>query len=138
MFGGWLKDENPMDVLVAISEFTKGYPTAPVRNRKQANTYSFDYDLNDIIIAIRNQSGIDLSYCRTEPFHWWESLLEFRTLCGEHYILNLMEIRGYTGKDQEMRRRAQDCALPQRYTRAEMEEYEAFSAEFDIDDEATD
>ena len=134
VFGGFLSDESPADVLKAISDFAKGYPTAPSHARSEEETYSFDYDLNEIIIAIRNQSGIDLSYRRTEPFHWWEFLLEFRTLCGNHYILNLMEIRGYKGKDAEMRKRRQEYALPERFTAAELEEYAAFSAEFDTDD----
>ena len=87
VFGGVL-DENPIDVIKAIAAFSKGYPSSPVRpvNGPENRTYSFEYDLNEIIIAIRNQSGIDLSYRRKEPFHWWEFLLEFRTLCGNHYI----------------------------------------------------
>ena len=133
VFGGWLKDENPLDVIEAIAAFSKGYPSAPVRPLQDsgAQTYSFDYDLNEIIIAIRNQSGIDLSYRRKEPFHWWEFLLEFRTLCGDHYILNLMEIRGYKGKDKDLKRRRQAYALPDEYSAEEMAEYEAFDAEFD-------
>ena len=133
VFGGALVDENAVDVLKAISEFSKGYPSASVRTREHQRVFSFDYDLNDIIIAIRNQSGIDLSYRRTEPFHWWEFLLEFRTLCGDHYILNLMDIRSYKGKDPEMRRRKQDYALPEHFTAAEIKEYEAFSRMFDPD-----
>ena len=102
------------EVLNAIVAFSKGYPEAPVGEGKNRNvqTYSFDYDLNYIIIAIRNQSGIDLSYRRKEPFHWWEFLLEFHALCGDHYILRLMEIRGYDGKDSEMKQQAQRFALP--------------------------
>ena len=134
VFGGVLADEDPFAALGAISAFSRGYPTAPSRAHTREQTYSFDYDLNEIIIAIRNQSGIDLSYRRTEPFHWWEFLLEFRTLCGDHYILNLMDIRGYSGKDPELRRRKQEHALPDRYTQAEMEEYAAFNAMFDADD----
>ena len=134
VFGGWLKDEDPIQVLNAIAEFSKGYPSAPVRSMQHGErTYSFEYDLNEIIIAIRNQSGIDLSYRRKEPFHWWEFLLEFRTLCGDHYILNLMDIRGYKGKDPELKRRKQAYALPVEYTAAEMEEYAEFSALFDDD-----
>lgn len=136
VFEGVLVDEEPADVIKAISEFSKGYPSAPVRGREHQPTFSFDYDLNEIIIAIRNQSGIDLSFRRTEPFHWWEFLLEFRTLCGDHYILNLMDIRGYKGKDPEMRRRKQEYALPEHYTAAEREEYAAFSAEFDVEENA--
>ena len=102
------------EVLDAINGFLKGYPAAPVGEGKNPNvqTYSLDYDLNYIITAIRNQSGIDISYRRKKPFHWWEFLLEFNTLCGDHYILRLMEIRGYDGKDRDMQRQAQRFALP--------------------------
>ena len=97
VFGGWLADEDPAEVLKAVAAFSRGYPMAPIGDtgRSDGPVYSFDYDLNAIIIAIRNQSGIDLSYRRATPFHWWEFLLEFQTLCGNHYILNLMDARGY-------------------------------------------
>ena len=138
VFGGVLEDENPVEVLRAISEFSKGYPSAPMSSAgtSDAPTFSFEYDLNEIIIAIRNQSGIDLSYRRKEPFHWWEFLLEFHTLCGSHYILNLMETRGYKGKDKEMLRRKYACALPNEYTAKEQAENEAFLAMFDAHEEA--
>ena len=120
------------DLIAAITEFAKGYPTAPMQSDGGgAQTYSFKYDLNEIIIAIRNQSGIDLSYRRKEPFHWWEFLLEFRTLCGDHYILNLMEARGYRGNDKELLKRRRMCALPVEYTAAEQAEIDAFEALFE-------
>ena len=133
VFGGWLKDESPVEVLKAIGEFAKGYPMAPVGDtgRGDAPVYSFEYDLNAIIIAIRNQSGIDLSYRRTEPFHWWEFLLEFQTLCGDHYILELMNARGYKGKDKDLLRRKYACALPPEYTARERAELDEFNAQFD-------
>ena len=96
-----------------------------------APLFSFDWDINAIIIAIRNQSGIDLSYRRTEPFHWWEFLLEFQTLCGEHYILNLMGARSYRGRDKELLRRKRMCALPAEETEEERATAETFSAMFD-------
>ena len=132
VFGGVLEDENPVEVLRAISEFSKGYPSAPMSSAgtSDAPTFSFEYDLNEIIIAIRNQSGIDLSYRRKEPFHWWEFLLEFHTLCGSHYILNLMETRGYKGKDKEMLRRKYACALPEEYTPEQKAEIDEFNAQF--------
>ena len=131
VFGGVLEDENPVEVLRAVSEFSKGYPTAPTNSTESgAQLYSFNYDLNEIIIAIRNQSGIDLSYRRTEPFHWWEFLLEFHTLCGNHYILNLMETRGYKGKDKEMLRRKNACALPERISNQEQAELDAWAEQF--------
>lgn len=113
VFGKVIK-ANLGDVLDAINSFAVGYPEAPVGEGKpaRAQTYSFNWDLNYIIIAIMNQFGIDLTYRRKEPFHFWEFLVYFRALCGEHYILRLMEIRGYDGKDSEMKRQAQRYALP--------------------------
>lgn len=117
IFGKVIKAD-PADVLTAITEFTAGYPEAPVGEGKPGavQTYSFDWDLNYIIIAIMNQYGIDLTYRRKEPFHLWEFLVYFRALCGDHYILRLMEIRGYDGKDSEMKRQAQRFALPREQT----------------------
>lgn len=117
-FGGVLTDEAPEDVLRAIADFARGYPSAPVSGEEGghggAPLYSLDYDLNEILLAIRNQGGPDLSYRRKEPFHWWEFLLEVRTLAGEHYITRLMEIRGYSGKDKEMLALKARYALPER------------------------
>ncbi len=132
VFGGVLEDENPAEALKAISEFAHGYPCAPVApgGRYQETTYSFEYDLNYIIIAIRNQSGIDLSYRRKEPFHWWEFLLEFSSLCGEHYILRLMEIRGYQ-KDPEKPEHAKlRYALPRETSAAHDAVMDEITAEF--------
>ena len=133
-FGGALVDEAPDAVVAALGEFLKGYPSAPIRSEgggDGAPTFSFEHDLNAIIVAIRNQSGIDLSYRRREPFHWWEFLLEFQTLCGDHYILNLMEARGYNGKDKDLLRRKRACALPVEYTAAERAEIEEFNKLFE-------
>ena len=112
VFGGVLAEEDPAEVLTAVAEFSRGYPGLPVQVGTDAPLFSFDWDINAIVIAIRNQSGIDLSYRRTEPFHWWEFLLEFQTLCGDHYILNLMEARSYCGHDRELLRRKRMCSLP--------------------------
>ncbi|MDO4547541.1 MAG: Gp15 family bacteriophage protein [Clostridia bacterium] len=96
-FGGVLKDEDPYEALAAMTRFLAGYPAPPENGAAEPEeaVVSFGYDLNYIIIAIRNQGGPDLSYRRREPFHWWEFLLEFQSLCGEHHILRLMEMRGY-------------------------------------------
>jgi len=132
VFGGVLTDESPGDVLDAITGFLKGYPGAPVNGSPSADapTISFEYDLNEIIIAIQDQHGVDCSYRRTEPLHWWEFLLLFNTLAGEHYILRLSEIRGYTGNDKEMRRRKNLYALPVEFTAEEQAEWDEFSAQF--------
>lgn len=106
------------DVLSAMIDFSRGYPEAPVESGRGsgAQTYSFDWDLNYIVIAIMNQFGVDLTWRRKEPFHWWVFLLYFRALSGNHYILRLMEIRGYSGKDDELKRQAQRFALPREET----------------------
>jgi len=132
LFGGWLTDEDPGEVLKAVAEFSKGYPMAPIQDTGDSRepAFSFEYDLNAIIIAIQNQHGVDLSWRRSEPFHWWEFLLLFHTLSGNHYILNLMEARTYRGKDRELLRRKYACALPPEYTAEEQAELEAFNAQF--------
>ena len=119
------------EVLAVITEFSTGYPSAPVEGEgRSVETYSFDWDLNYIIIAIMNQFGIDLTYRRTEPFHWWEFLLYFHALCGEHYILRLMEIRGYDGKDTELKRQARRYALPRETTADDQAILDAFDEMF--------
>ena len=120
------------EVLDAVIAFSQGYPEAPVSagGKQKAQTYSFEWDLNYIILAIRNQSGIDLSYRRKEPFHWWEFLLEFHSLCGNHYILRLMEICGYDGKDNELKQQAQRFALPRENTAEDQALLDEFDALF--------
>ena len=115
---GRLIDQPAPEVLAAITQFAGGYPEAPIGEGKgpTAQTYSFDYDLNHIILAIRVQYGIDIGWRHKEPFHFWEFLALFRSLCGDHYILRLMEIRGYDGKDPELKRQAQRFALPREHT----------------------
>jgi hypothetical protein len=132
VFGGVLEDEDPSEALKAISDFAQGYPNAPIApsGRQHEATYSFEYDLNFIIIAIRNQSGIDLSYRRKEPFHWWEFLLEFSSLCGDHYILRLMEIRGYDKNPEKPESAKARCALPREKTAAQEAVLEDINAEF--------
>lgn len=112
-FGGVLEDEDPYDALAAMTAFLSGYPEPPENGAPDAKdpVYSFSYDLNYIILAIRNQGGPDLSYRRKEPFHWWEFLLEFRALCGEHHILRLMEIRGYEDASKQDAKKANREAL---------------------------
>lgn len=130
VFGGWLKDESPVDVLRALTDFLGGYPSAPSpygESSAKAPTFSFEYDLNLIILAIRTQYGIDLSYRRTEPLHWWEFLLLFQGLSGDHAICRLMEARGYDGKDKDLLKRKRACALPEEMTPEEIEELEEFN-----------
>jgi len=117
--------ESAVDVFNAMLEFAKGYP-------KESSGYSQDedgdgkkifslkHDMNYIIIAIRNQSGIDLSYNRIEPFHWWLFMLEFQTLNDTHLITQMMRWRSYDGKDKEMIRLRSRVALPEEYTKGEL------------------
>lgn len=127
------------DALSAVIDFAAGYPAPPIGEGSDSGvqTYSFDWDINYIIIAIQTQFGIDLTYRRDEPFHWWLFLLYFRALAGDHYILRLMEIRGYTGKDNDLKRQAQRFALPREMTADEQATLDAFNALFDPPDTAT-
>lgn len=120
-------------ILHEINQFAAGYPSAPIEagDEATARTYSFEWDLNYIIIAIQTQFGINLTYERTEPFHWWLFLLYFHSLAGEHYILKLMEIRGYNGKDKDLKRQASRFALPREYSADDQAQLDAFNALFD-------
>ena len=115
-FGGILEDEEISDTMDGIMEFAKGYQDeeSDGTGSDGPQLVSLSHDINYLILAIRNQSGIDLSYRRTEPFHWWLFLTEVKSLCGDHYILKLAEIRGYKGKDKEMLRLKSKLALPTR------------------------
>lgn len=127
------------DVLNAVIDFSAGYPAPPVGEGSEsaAQTYSFEWDLNYIVIAIQTQFGIDLTYRREKPFHWWLFLLYFRALAGDHYILRLMEIRGYAGKDNDLKRQARRFALPREMTADEQATLDAFNALFDAPEGAT-
>ncbi|MEG1516425.1 MAG: Gp15 family bacteriophage protein [Clostridia bacterium] len=118
-FGGVLTDENPYEALAAMMAFLHGYPDPPENGEAETKdpVCSFGCDLNYIILAIRSQGGPDLSYARAEPFHWWRFLLEFKALAGEHYILRLMEIRGYEdhSKDDEKKAVREALRLKRRY-----------------------
>lgn len=130
---GKLIEENVFEILNEIGKFMQGYPTAPMNGSldNDEQTYSFEFDLNEIIIAIRNQHGIDLSYRNEKGCHWWEFLLYFRTLAGEHYILNLMSMRGYKGNDKDMLKRKARVALPTILSTEEQDEADAFNAMFE-------
>lgn len=139
IFGGVLVDENYSDTIAAISTFLAGYPSAPKNGTSddsdpfKSPAFSFEYDLNEIIVAIYDQHRIDLSY-RCKYFHWWEFLLLFHTVAGEHVITNLMQIRSYKGKDKELIRRRNANALPVEYTAEEQAELDAFNALFDTEE----
>ena len=106
-------DEPVEDILAAVSKFSTGYPfhknnvTADVKE----NVLSFEHDINNIVIAIKHQSGIDLRTIQ-EPFHWWDFLLEFQNISDDCLISKIMGYRGYTGKDKDMNRLKQSYKLP--------------------------
>ncbi|HPF55364.1 MAG TPA: Gp15 family bacteriophage protein [Clostridiales bacterium] len=110
------------DVFTEMARFARGYPTDDNGFRSSESTerfVSFSYDLNWIVLAIRNQSGIDLSYRRKSPFHWWLFLLEFYSLAGDHYILDIIRRRQYKGNDSEHQRARDAVALPLKLTAEE-------------------
>jgi len=129
---GKVSKVNAGEFLKAVVAFSKGYASAPMRpiGGSSERTYDFAYDISEIVVAIRNQSGIDIGY-KCEHFHWWLFLLEFRTLCGSHYILNLMDTRGYKGKDPEMKKRKAAAALPAKFNDEDMEALEELQALLD-------
>lgn len=120
VFGGMI--DAPLDeVLRAVAEFAHGYPDLNDARKENLQStiadsteelISFKYDMNYIILAIRNQSGVDLSYRRQEPFHWWEFLLEVQSLTADHYISYIASKRAYKGSDREELRLKQLYSLP--------------------------
>ena len=137
VFGGVLEDERPEDVLRAVMEFARGYPsmigggeTGSGSDEDDEEVLSFDYDINYLVLAIRNQSGIDISYRRTEPFHWWEFLLQVRALCGDHYILRVMETRASDSKDKAVRKAKRRLRLPHKPTAEEQRQLDELHAAF--------
>ena len=113
-FGRALK-ASPAAVLRAMMEFARGYPTMVGEGADDGEgeeLLSFDYDINAIVLAIEAQYGLDLSYRRKEPFHWWEFLLRVRGLCGDHYILRVMELRASRDTRREARLARRRVRLP--------------------------
>lgn len=140
-----MTEQDPESVLRAMSEFLNGYPKENIECDEysaQSNEsvdaddgisreryYDFKYDLNWIIIAIRNQSGIDLSY-RCKHFHWWLFLLEFESLEDRHYFSAIRRIREYKGNDKQMIAMKKRYALPIRHTAEERKQLEEFNKFF--------
>ncbi len=125
------------DIFVGVEKFSKGYdlskPDTIARdNSDERNIVDFEYDLNYIIIAIRNQTGLDLSYKRKEPFHWWLFLLEFETLEEQHYISRLMSRRAYSGNDKDLIDLRERSKIPEKFiiTRTQQRENEQFNSYF--------
>lgn len=112
------------DILNTVLEFYAGYPKidngyTSTEKADGTKLYSFKHDINYIILAIRNQTGIDLSYKRDKLFHWWDFMLEFQTLEDHHYISKIMSYRNYSGDDKNMIALRESVALPKEYTRNE-------------------
>ncbi len=136
VFGTTQIPEDTSDVLNAVIKFQRGYPTEPSdtedldesKDSDNERVVSFKHDINYIIVAIRNQSGIDLSYKRKEPFHWWEFLLEFDSLEDRHFISRLISIRSYDGDDKDRLRLKEKYKLPVKLTAEEKKVNEMFYA----------
>lgn len=117
----WETGEQIAEFLQAVSTFASGYPSAPIKpdNRVRPQTFSFEHDINPIVLAFKRYYGEDISYT-CESYHWWIFLEKFQALCGDDLmILKLMEIRGYTGKDEELKRQASRFAIPHEQTASE-------------------
>lgn len=137
-----LEEQPAEDIIAAMCDFLAGYPEEDFGDGENGNAVSddsgdvnqeryfdFKYDLNMIIIAIRNQSGIDLSY-RCKHFHWWLFLLEFNSLESHHKFCEIRAIREYDGKDEEMLKQKRKLALPRRYTTEQRRQLEEFNKIF--------
>ena len=113
----------PAAVLRAMTAFARGYPTMVGEEAggdgEGEELLSFDYDINDLVLAIEEQFGLDLSYRRREPYHWWEFLLQVRALCGDHRILRVMETRALKGDSREARLAKRRVRLPHKPTAGE-------------------
>ena len=116
---GNILNENVYFVLAAVAEFAAGYPK-PQNDRAPSppsrRIVDFGIDLNSILIAIRDQSGINL-IDNDGLFHWWRFLVEFENLNDSHHISKIMELRAYDGDDKAMKKARDAVALPKKITR---------------------
>lgn len=137
-----LQEQSAENIISAMCKFLQGYPEEDFGedgyaaldrvddgNVNQERYFDFKYDLNLIIIAIRNQSGIDLSY-KCKHFHWWLFLLEFNSLESHHKFCEIRSAREYDGKDKEMLKQKKKLALPRRYTTEQRQQLEEFNKIF--------
>ena len=103
-----------------------GYPEydngmRDTESKERESIYSLVHYINMIVLAIRNQSGIDILY-KCKHFHWWLFLLEFRSLEERHYISWVMNCRNYNGEDKERLKLKKTFALPIEYTEEEKQQ----------------
>ena len=119
-------------VLRAMMDFARGYPTMVGEEAggdgEGEELLSFDYDINDLVLAIEEQFGLDLSYRRREPYHWWEFLLRVRALCGDHAILRAVRLRASRDTSREARLARRRARLPHKPTAEERRQLEALRA----------
>ena len=122
----------PAAVLRAMTAFARGYPTMVGEEAgddgEGEELLSFDYDINDLVLAIEEQFGLDLSYRRREPYHWWEFLLRVRALCGDHAILRAVRLRASRDTSREARLARRRARLPHKPTAEERRQLEALRA----------
>lgn len=120
--------------LNAIIEFLQGYPIEgsghyEINSSGNELAYSFVHDINLIILAIRNQSGIDIGY-NCKHFHWWLFLLEFNSLEERHLISHIIGYRAYDGDDKELLELKRKYALPYEYSEEEKRQGEELNSAF--------
>ncbi len=112
------------EVFGEVIRFYKGYPKvdngySSIEDGDGTKLFSFKHDINYIILAIRNQSGIDLTYNRDRLFHWWDFMLEFQSLEERHYISKIIGYRAYNGEDKDYVRLRNIHALPREITKSD-------------------
>lgn len=136
ILGAPMKFENAEQIgefVAAVAQFAQGYPQPPVvpdPAEHSVQTYSLEQDLGSIVEAFQHYYGVDISY-KCENYHWWLFMEGFRALSGDDLqINNLMQIRGYTGKDATLRKLAARYALPRVETAEERRMDEAIRKEF--------
>ena len=129
---GRVLEAPPAAVLRAMTAFARGYPTMVGEEAggdgEGEELLSFDYDINDLVLAIEEQFGLDLSYRRREPYHWWEFLLRVRALCGDHAILRAVRLRASRDTSREARLARRRARLPHKPTAEERRQLEALRA----------
>ena len=129
---GRVLEAPPAAVLRAMTAFARGYPTMVGEGAgddgEGEELLSFDYDINDLVLAIEEQFGLDLSYRRREPYHWWEFLLRVRALCGDHAILRAVRLRASRDTSREARLARRRARLPHKPTAEERRQLEALRA----------
>lgn len=138
-FGKVIDDKSLADVISAVIRFASGYPhfdkiSEDVEPQPESNdddiSFDFDLDINAIVVTMRMQYGLDLSFNRQEPFHWWLFLLYFENLTDSSAFAKKMQIRVYSGDNKEMLRQKQRARLPYEPTADEQKKIDEFNRVF--------